>query len=98
MKALAQIVLVTSLAVSVCGVARAAPWVSAHYTYWEEAQLGPKQIDLSGITHLIYFMADPNLDGTLDTRNLDRADELAAIVHKAHRKILVALGGDGYGK
>lgn len=73
----------------------AAPWVTAHYVYWEENVLSPAQIDMSPITDLIYFAAVPTLDGTLDASSLDEPAAVATAAHTAGKRALVCVGGGG---
>ena len=75
-------------------------WVTGYYPAWQD-DLKPADIDYASLTHVIYFTIFPNPDGTLDFQNGVNdatANELAKDTHRAGKKVLVCLGGDGAAK
>ena len=75
-------------------------WVTGYYPGWQQT-LKPGDIDFKVVTHLIYFSLIPRPDGSLDATGNGLTDAkaaaLVAATHKAHRKILVSVGGENSG-
>jgi chitinase len=81
--------------------AHRALWVTAYYADWEYDRLKPQDIDYSAFTHLIHFAAQAHRDGTLEFDmpglSVDRSSEVIAAAHKAHRPVLLCIGGEDSG-
>jgi len=78
----------------------ASPWVSAYYCTWTLASPTPENLDLRGVTDLIFFSLNPNPDGTLSDLNGTVAANAAAVklaAHKARAKVLICIGSGGSG-
>ena len=76
-------------------------WVTAYYAFRGATFLTPAEIDFKTITHLIYFTIFPTPTGDLDPKNQgvkdSTAQALADAAHKAGRKVIICVGGDGAG-
>jgi len=73
----------------------AAPWLTAYYCTWTLASPTPDQLDLKGVTHLIFFTLNPNADGTLsDPKSAvaANAEAVKSAAHKAKAKVLICIG------
>lgn len=78
----------------------ASPWVTAYYCTWTLASPTPANLDLQGVTDLIFFSLAANADGTLaDPKGLVAANAAAvkSSAHAAHTKILICIGGASSG-
>ena len=78
----------------------ASPWVTAYYCTWTLASPTPANLDLRGVTDLIFFSLNPNPDGTLSDLNGMVAANAAAVklaAHKARAKVLICIGSGGSG-
>jgi len=75
-------------------------WVTGYYPGWQ-LTVKPSDIDFKVVTHVIYFALVPRADGTLDAAGNGLTDAnaaaLVAATHKAHRKVLVSIGGENSG-
>jgi len=88
----------------------AAPWVTAYYAWQTLPTLPPASVDLTSVTHLVYFSLSPNADGTLFDNGADtsqgggsatsintHASAFASAVHAAGygKCALISIGGGG---
>ena len=88
----------------------AAPWVTAYYSWDTLPTLPPADVDMTSITHLVYFSLSPNADGTLFDNGADtthggssatsidaNADAFVSAVHAAGdgKCALICIGGGG---
>ena len=77
------------------------PWVDAYYPAYDSLQTPPPQnIDYRAITHLLFFAAAPNTDGSLDTSEYNLAGNSSTVISTAHTngaKCLIVIGGGGAG-
>lgn len=80
----------------------AAPWVTAYLPGWEVSQNGvdPARIDFKSITHLVWFSLTPTSSGSIvepasNPGVNSGADAVASAVHKAGKKALICIGGQG---
>ena len=75
-------------------------WVTGYYPGWQQT-VKPSDIDFKVVTHVIYFSLIPKADGSLDATGNGltdaNAEALVAATHKAHRKVLVSVGGENSG-
>ena len=82
--------------------AAAAPWVTAYYSWDTLPTLPPADVDMTSITHLVYFSLSPNADGTLTdnggTGSTSINSNAAAFVSAVHaagdgKCALICIGG-----
>ena len=75
-------------------------WVTGYYPGWQHT-VKPEDIDFKVVTHVIYFSLIPRADGSLDTAGNGVTDANAAALvdatHKAHRKVIISVGGENSG-
>jgi len=96
----AAVLLLIVSAIAIQSRAIASPWVTAYYCTWTLTSPTPDNLDLHGITDLIFFSLKPNPDGTLSDPNGTVAANAAAVklaAHKAKAKILICIGSGGSG-
>ena len=73
-------------------------WVVAYYAGWQQTYLPASAIDYSTVTHIVYFAAVPNANGTLNlsangvTNNTNQVD-LITRAHAAGVKVIFTVGG-----
>lgn len=76
-------------------------WVTGYYCGWQQQSVTPQEINFKVLTHVIYFALVPKPDGSLDATANSLTDANAAAIvkaaHRAHRKVLVCVGGENTG-
>jgi len=95
------IVLASIASFAIQSPTHAAPWVSVYYTAYDGLQNPtPEQIDMRGITHLLFFALGPNADGSVNSQTYSLATNsphVISVVHAAGKKCLICVGGGGTG-
>lgn len=74
------------------------PWVTAYYPSWMITNPTPANLDLSAVTHLVFFALTPNANGTLNDAGgtiAANASAVKTVVHNAGKKVLICVGGGG---